>query len=139
MLAPFVLCVAWSVVCPVPSAKGTSLYTLDGHHARIRGAAFSPDGSELVTTADDRIVHVWQVSDGMCGARAFSIGHGVGVHVSQCPVLDCPQSKIDQTKGTHTTPTMCMCLQSECRHHEPILGPNYHPRWEVAVLMLKLA
>jgi WD40 repeat protein/cytochrome c-type biogenesis protein CcmH/NrfG len=41
-----------------------SVQTLRGHSARVRSAAFSPDGSRVVTGSNDHTAKVWEVASG---------------------------------------------------------------------------
>ena len=44
--------------------SGREIGPLTGHTDRILGRTFSPDGTLLATTSDDRTVKVWTVDDG---------------------------------------------------------------------------
>jgi hypothetical protein len=46
------------------AATGQVLLNLQGHQARITSVAFSPDGSRIVTGADDRTVVIWEAATG---------------------------------------------------------------------------
>ena len=49
------------------------MFKVDGHTEFIRTLAFSPDGKTLATGGRDKIIHLWNVSDGTI--RATLIGH----------------------------------------------------------------
>jgi WD40 repeat protein len=49
----------------------------DGHTGPVTSCAFSPDGTLLATTSDDRTVRLWRVPDG--AAHAVLSGHTGGV------------------------------------------------------------
>ncbi|MFF0578557.1 WD40 repeat domain-containing protein [Streptosporangium saharense] len=40
--------------------------SLDGHVAPVRGCAFSPDGTLLASTSDDRTIRIWDVHRAVC-------------------------------------------------------------------------
>ena len=44
---------------------GEPLATLEGHTDKVRSASFSPDGSRIVSSSDDRTVRVWNANSGM--------------------------------------------------------------------------
>jgi WD40 repeat protein len=44
--------------------NGGQLFTLYGHTGGVRSVAFSPDGTRLASTSDDRTVRVWEVATG---------------------------------------------------------------------------
>jgi WD40 repeat protein len=60
-------------------------HVLDGrHNASVQGLGFSPDGTTLLSTADDRDVFVWDVGDG----TLREILHGHAGRVAGAPVFD---------------------------------------------------
>ena len=44
---------------------GAELLSLKGHTNGVRGAAFSPDGSHVVTASQDNTARVWDSADGV--------------------------------------------------------------------------
>src|SRR5260221_485497 len=54
----------WDVVHLVDVASGKELRQLPGHKGGILAAAFSPDGTTLVTGGDDRTIREWRVNTG---------------------------------------------------------------------------
>ena len=46
------------------AATGTLLATCRGHTSKVVSAAFSPDGSRLVTASSDRTVRQWDARTG---------------------------------------------------------------------------
>ena len=51
------------------ATTGKELARLDGHDSTINGAAWSPDGTRIVTTSDDRTARVWETTTGKEVAR----------------------------------------------------------------------
>jgi len=45
--------------------RGKLLVELSGHSAKVRYAAWSPDGSRIVTTSGDRTARVWDATSGI--------------------------------------------------------------------------
>ena len=43
---------------------GEVIRTFTGHTDRVRFAAFSPDGTQVVTTSDDKTARIWTAADG---------------------------------------------------------------------------
>jgi WD40 repeat protein len=43
------------------AASGKKLLTLEGHTDGVRSAAFSPDGTRVVTASDDDTAKIWRV------------------------------------------------------------------------------
>ncbi|MBW4515807.1 MAG: hypothetical protein KME11_11330 [Timaviella obliquedivisa GSE-PSE-MK23-08B] len=48
------------------SSSVSRLRTLQGHHQRVYGIAFSPDGQQLITGSEDQTVRLWETSTGEC-------------------------------------------------------------------------
>ncbi len=57
------------------------LVVLSGHTDRVFGAAFSPDGTRIVTASLDKTARIW---DARTGAQlAVLSGHGDRVHLGR--------------------------------------------------------
>ncbi len=55
-----------SHINPVPVPSSNLALTLTGHSEGVRGTAFSPDRSLLVTASDDHTARVWDTDTGYC-------------------------------------------------------------------------
>jgi hypothetical protein len=63
---------------PLPDQlDSTSPATLDGHTGGVTSCAFSPNGSLLATTSDDKTVLLWQMPGATC--QRVLVGHTGGV------------------------------------------------------------
>lgn len=60
-------------------AQGKPGATLTGHEGDLRGVAFSPDGAQLVTVAEDNTLRLWNVADGEELARIALPAGGTAV------------------------------------------------------------
>jgi WD40 repeat protein len=68
----------------VDIASGEDRVLAGRHNASVQGIGFSPDGTTLLSTADDRDVFVWDVGDG----TLREILHGHAGRVAAAPVFD---------------------------------------------------
>lgn len=61
---------------PLPDLPPAALFrTLDGQRDTVRGLAFSPDGSQIVSTGDDRTVRLWYVDRGQQAQDPIAVAH----------------------------------------------------------------
>ncbi|MDM8532487.1 WD40 repeat domain-containing protein [Anaerolineales bacterium HSG25] len=56
---------------------GERVNTLSGHSRRVTSLAFSPDGQQLLSGAQDKTVRLWQVADGSLQQTLPTMNHGV--------------------------------------------------------------
>jgi WD40 repeat protein len=55
------------------AASGRRVVELVGHHGEVHGAAFSPDGTRIVTASEDKTARIWDAASGR--AIATLVGH----------------------------------------------------------------
>jgi WD40 repeat protein len=60
------------------AATGKEIVSLRGHEGPVRSAAFSPDGSRIVTASDDNTARIWEAATGK--ELAILRGHEGGVY-----------------------------------------------------------
>lgn len=60
------LIVYWAIACWPAQAQNAPFPQLDtgGHTATVHGVAFTPDGKKLVSAGDDKVIRVWDLTNG---------------------------------------------------------------------------